>query len=100
VEAALRGVLTPIACVGETLEEREAGQTLEVVIGQVDAIATNLHDESPDRAWRYEPVWAIGTGKVAKAEDAQEVHTRSAPCCASSRGTPSPRARASSTAAA
>ena len=73
VEAALRGVLTPIACVGETLEEREAGLTLEVVIRQLDAIATNLHDVSRI-VLAYEPVWAIGTGRVAKAEDAQDVH--------------------------
>ncbi|MBN8613033.1 MAG: triose-phosphate isomerase [Deltaproteobacteria bacterium] len=73
VEAALRGVLTPIACVGETLEEREAGLTLEVVLRQLDAIATNLHDVSRI-VLAYEPVWAIGTGRVAKAEDAQDVH--------------------------
>jgi triosephosphate isomerase len=73
VEAALRGALTPIACVGETLEEREAGRTLEVILRQVDAIAADLSD-APRIVLAYEPVWAIGTGRVAEAEDAQDVH--------------------------
>lgn len=73
VDAVFRAELIPIACVGETLEEREAGRTLEVVLGQLDAIAKDL----PTLAQiviAYEPVWAIGTGRVAKAEDAQAVH--------------------------
>jgi triosephosphate isomerase len=73
VEAALRGGLVPIACVGETLSEREGGKTLEVVLGQLDAILEGL--AGVERlVVAYEPVWAIGTGRVAKAEDAQEVH--------------------------
>jgi triosephosphate isomerase (TIM) len=72
--AALEAGLGVIACVGETLEEREAGETEAVLRRQVEAIAAAL--PSPDRALRiaYEPVWAIGTGKTATPETAQEAH--------------------------
>ncbi len=73
VEAALRAGLVPIACVGETLEEREAGRTLDVVLGQLDAIVAGLSGLERLRV-AYEPVWAIGTGKVASPSDAQDVH--------------------------
>ncbi len=73
VEAALRGMLVPIACVGETLEEREAGRTLEVVLRQLDGIVKDLPDVAR-LVVAYEPVWAIGTGRVARPEDAQDVH--------------------------
>ncbi|MCB1161175.1 triosephosphate isomerase, partial [bacterium] len=67
--------LLPIVCVGETLEEREAGRTLGVVLGQVDGSLDGL---SPDAlalvTLAYEPVWAIGTGRVATEAQAQEVH--------------------------
>jgi len=74
VRAAFRSGLTPIVCVGETLAEREAGRTLEVCRRQVEE---GLADLTPEEAARlviaYEPVWAIGTGRNATGEDAQEV---------------------------
>lgn len=73
---ALDNSLKVIACIGETLQERESGKTFEVVSRQIKAIAEFVKD--PER-WKnvvvaYEPVWAIGTGKVASTEQAQEVH--------------------------
>lgn len=69
--------LTPIVCVGETLSEREAGRTDAVVGGQLDAVLTVLNDaESCKIVIAYEPVWAIGTGKTATPQMAQEVHAK------------------------
>jgi triosephosphate isomerase len=74
-KAALAAGLLPISCVGETLAEREAGRTIEVVGRQMDAIlAAVTADEAKKVVIAYEPVWAIGTGKVATPEQAQEVH--------------------------
>jgi triosephosphate isomerase len=74
VKAAMAAGLRPIACIGETLAEREAKKTLEVVFRQLDAIVFALETEPGLGVIAYEPVWAIGTGKVATAEQAQEVH--------------------------
>jgi len=73
-KAALAAGITPIVCVGETLAEREAGKTEEVVKRQMAAVIhTNGHCIS-EIAVAYEPVWAIGTGKTATPEQAQQVH--------------------------
>jgi triosephosphate isomerase (TIM) len=72
--AALAHGLTPIVCLGETLAQRESGQTEEVVKRQLAAVIhTNGHCIS-EIAVAYEPVWAIGTGKTATPEQAQAVH--------------------------
>lgn len=73
VAYALSQGLKVIACVGETLEQREAGDTLNVVSEQTKAIADKVDDWS-NIVIAYEPVWAIGTGKVATPAQAQEVH--------------------------
>lgn len=66
--------LVPIICVGETLEEREAGQTVSKVASQVKAAIKDLSSEQVAQAViAYEPIWAIGTGKTATAADANEV---------------------------
>ncbi len=73
--ATLAQALTPIVCVGETLAEREGNRTMEVVGRQVDRALAGLSSEAMSRILvAYEPVWAIGTGKVATPEQAQEVH--------------------------
>ena len=73
VAYALSQGLKVIACIGETLEQRESGSTMEVVAAQTKAIAEKVSNWA-DVVLAYEPVWAIGTGKVATPAQAQEVH--------------------------
>ncbi len=75
VQAALKNELIPIVCVGETLKERESGETLEVVDRQLKSAFLDIALHDFDRmVVAYEPVWAIGTGKTAKPSQAGEVH--------------------------
>ena len=67
--------ITPILCVGETLEQREQGETLDVVAAQIEVVIGLVGLSNVCEAViAYEPVWAIGTGKTASADQAQEVH--------------------------
>ena len=75
VRAALAGGLVPILCVGETLDERDAGRAQRVVLDQLDASLEGVADVQSGRfVVAYEPVWAIGTGRTASPEQAQEMH--------------------------
>jgi triosephosphate isomerase len=73
--ALLAAGIRPIVCVGETLDQRESGDALGIVSGQIaGSLATVGADQADDIVIAYEPVWAIGTGKTATPEIAQEVH--------------------------
>ncbi|MBR3642445.1 MAG: triose-phosphate isomerase, partial [Parasporobacterium sp.] len=74
IHAALAHELIPIVCCGETLEQRENGETLDLVKGQIEKAFENISAEDAEGIIiAYEPIWAIGTGKVATKEQAQEV---------------------------
>ncbi len=73
-KAVFAAAMTPIVCVGETLEERDAGRTEDRVVGQVRAALTGLAaDQAAKTVVAYEPIWAIGTGRNASSEDAGSV---------------------------
>jgi triosephosphate isomerase len=77
VKGALQVGLVPIVCMGETLEEREDGQTFAVIEKQLHESLKNFRDDKimpPSTILAYEPVWAIGTGRTATPDQAQEVH--------------------------
>ena len=77
VKAAIDIGLIPILCIGETLDQREAGKTFEIIEEQLNASLKCFAEEKrmPDSTiLAYEPVWAIGTGKTATPDQAQEVH--------------------------
>ncbi len=75
IQKALEFNLTPIYCVGECLEEREAEKHFEVIKHQIESVLFDLENEEFQKIIiAYEPVWAIGTGKTASPEQAQEIH--------------------------
>lgn len=74
VKAALAAHLNPIVCIGETLEERDSGRAQEVVRSQVMGSMADLGADLGKLVLAYEPVWAIGTGRTATPEQAQEMH--------------------------
>ena len=88
VQAVQRHSMTPIVCVGETLEEREAGETEQKVLGQVRAAFEGMKpDKIASLVVAYEPIWAIGTGRTATSDDAQQVCAAIRTCIAEMSGT-------------
>lgn len=77
IKAALKEVLIPIVCIGESLDHRESGITAQIIETQVNGALSGLSAlQMADIIIAYEPVWAIGTGKTATPEQAQEVHAQ------------------------
>lgn len=75
VATSLKNSITPILCIGETLDQREADKTLDIVLGQIKAGLADIELKSKDSIiLAYEPVWAIGTGKSATSDEASAVH--------------------------
>ncbi|MBU2541401.1 MAG: triose-phosphate isomerase [Candidatus Omnitrophica bacterium] len=75
IKAALMAEITPICCIGEKLEQREANQTYDVVQRQLQAALKDIKEAQVKKiVFAYEPIWAIGTGKTATSAQAQEVH--------------------------
>ncbi len=88
LQAVQRHSMTPIVCVGETLEEREAGETEQKVLGQVRAAFEGMKpDKIAALVIAYEPIWAIGTGRTATSDDAQQVCAAIRTCVAEISGT-------------
>ncbi|MFH1416513.1 MAG: triose-phosphate isomerase [Elusimicrobiota bacterium] len=76
LKAAVSGGLKPVVCIGETLEERETGKTFDILKKQLDGSLDDLNETERDvLTIAYEPVWAIGTGKTATSEQAEEAHS-------------------------
>ena len=74
IKSALKHNILPIVCVGESLDQREAGTTMSWVLSQVEKALKDITLEEVEKiVFAYEPIWAIGTGKTASASDAQEV---------------------------
>ncbi len=74
VKACMSSSITPIVCLGETQEQRQSGQTNDVIQSQLSAVMDALEQDFERLVVAYEPVWAIGTGLTATPEQAQEVH--------------------------
>ena len=81
VKKAMAAKLIPVLCIGETLEQREANKTVEVVLSQLEQGLNNVSlTNEKDIIIAYEPVWAIGTGKTATPKQAEEVHAQIRAC--------------------